>query len=183
MKRIFWLKNAILVRIYSLIARQIICKCGKEVLFGSVPHIDNGERISIGSIVYFAAKARFSCWGEGTIKIGSNCHFGEKVFITAANKITIGDNILTGDNVFISDNSHGDTNMDTLKIPPFDRPIYSKGPVEIGSNVWIGRNVCILADVKIGDGAVIAANAVVTKDVPAYCIAAGVPAKIVKKNN
>lgn len=50
----------------------------------------------------------------------------------------------------------------------------------IGNNVWIGRNVCIMPGVTIGDGAVIGANAVVTHDIPAYSVAAGVPAKVIK---
>lgn len=183
MKKIIWFINAVLIRIYSAIARHLIGKCGKGVLFCSVPHIDNGERICIGNIVYFAREARLSCWGEGTISIGSNCHFGERVFVTSSNQINIGDNLLTGNNVLISDNSHGDTDFDTLNIPPYERPILSKGPVKIGNNVWLGQNVCILSGVEIGDGAVIAANAVVTRDIPAYCVAAGIPAKVVKKTN
>ena len=50
----------------------------------------------------------------------------------------------------------------------------------IGNNVWIGRNVCIMPGVTIGDGAVIGANAVVTHDIPAYSVAVGVPAKVIK---
>ena len=60
--------------------------------------------------------------------------------------------------------------------------IVSKGPVVIGDNVWIGDKVTVLPGVTIGDGAVIAANAVVTKDVPAYSVVAGNPAKIIKQN-
>jgi len=51
----------------------------------------------------------------------------------------------------------------------------------IGNNVWLGNNVCIMPGVTIGDGAVVGANSVVTKDVPAYSVAAGIPAKIVKQ--
>ncbi len=55
-----------------------------------------------------------------------------------------------------------------------------KGPIIIGNNVWIGDNVIILSGVKIGDGAVIGAGAVVTKDIPPYAVAVGVPAKVIK---
>ncbi len=57
---------------------------------------------------------------------------------------------------------------------------FSKGPVIIGNDVWIGTNAIILSNVKIGDGAVIAAGAVVAQDVPAYAIVGGVPAKVIK---
>ena len=55
-------------------------------------------------------------------------------------------------------------------------------PISIGNHVWIGINVTILKGVKIGDGAIIAAGAVVTRDVPERCLAAGVPARVIKNN-
>lgn len=58
----------------------------------------------------------------------------------------------------------------------------SKGPVIIEDNVWIGDKATILANVTIGKGAVVAANSVVTKDVPAYSVVAGIPAKVIKTN-
>lgn len=112
------------------------------------------------------------------IIIGECCAFGAYNHITCANKIIIGNNLLTGKWVTITDNSHGDTNKNTLKINPIHRPLYSKGAVIIGNNVWIGDKVTILPNVRIGDGAVIAANSVVTKDVPSYSVVGGIPAKI-----
>lgn len=80
----------------------------------------------------------------------------------------------------ITDNSHGETDYDSLKMPPIKRPITSKGPVIIGNNVWIGDKATILPGVTIGDGSVIAANAVVTKDVPPYSVVGGNPAIVLK---
>ena len=112
--------------------------------------------------------------------IGSGCIFGAFNHITCANRIIIGNNILTGKWVTITDNSHGETNKDMLLSNPMHRPLYSKGPIIIGNNVWIGDKVTILPNVRIGDGAVIAANSVVTKDVPSYSVVGGIPAKILK---
>ena len=81
----------------------------------------------------------------------------------------------------ITDNSHGDTLYETLQTPPHKRKLVSKGPVIIEDNVWIGDKATVLPGVTIGKGAIVAANAVVTKDVPPYCIVAGIPAKIVKE--
>ena len=115
------------------------------------------------------------------IHIGENCCFGAWNHITATNKIQIGNNLLTGKWVTITDNSHGDTDFVSLQTPPLMRRVTSKGPVVIGDNVWIGDKATILPGVTIGDGAVIAANAVVTKDVPAYCVVGGNPARIIKQ--
>ncbi len=94
---------------------------------------------------------------------------------------SIGDYLLTGPNVLITDNSHGyNQTAEELSIAPNQRPLYSKREVHIGNNVWIGQNACILPGVTIGDGVIIAANSVVTHDIPAYSIAAGSPAKVIK---
>ena len=65
-------------------------------------------------------------------------------------------------------------------MPPKLRRLYSKGPIVIGDNVWIGDKVIILDGVKIGNNSIIAAGTVVTKDVPDFCVVAGNPAKIIK---
>lgn len=115
------------------------------------------------------------------ISIGDGCMFGPDMHITAVNSIQIGKNVRTGKSVLISDNSHGDPEDTALRdIAPNARPIYSKGAIVIGDNVWIGEKAAILAGVTIGEGAIIGANAVVTKNIPPYSIAAGIPARIIK---
>ena len=165
--------------------------CSKGVAFQQVDSLNGARLITIGKGTCFerhlnlsAKNTSFSPNGlkkTNKITIGSNCYFGSFNHITATNNIKIGDNVLTGKFVTITDNSHGDTDIDSLKLKPIDRPIVSKGPVKIGNNVWIGDKATILPNVTIGDGAVIAANAVITKDVPAYSVAAGNPARIVKQ--
>lgn len=117
---------------------------------------------------------------EPFLKIGSHCAFGAFNHITCANKVIIGDYCLTGKWGTITDNSHGETDYNSLCLPPSKRLIISKGPVIIGNNVWIGDKATILPGVTIGDGVVVAANAVVTKDVPAYSVVGGNPARILK---
>lgn len=115
---------------------------------------------------------------EPQLVIGDDVAFNNRVHIGVINKVMIGNHVLVGSNVLITDHSHGFTDTQSLQTPPRQRPLVSKGPVTIGDDVWIGENVCIMPGVTIGKGAVIAAGAVVTHDVPAYCIAKGVPAKI-----
>ena len=114
------------------------------------------------------------------VYIGQNCNFGDYLHLTCINKIAIGEGVLTGRWVTITDNGHGETDFDNLSIQPVKRKLYSKGPVIIGNNVWIGDKATILPGVTIGDGAVIAANSVVTKDIPPFSVAAGNPAHIIK---
>lgn len=117
---------------------------------------------------------------------GNNVQINDYVHMVAMNKITIGDNVLIASHVFISDNSHGSYKGDERdsdpNIPPTERE-YVTAPVNIGKNVWIGEGVCIMPGVSIGKGCVIGAHSIITKDIPDYCIAAGSPAKIIKKYN
>ena len=150
-----------------------------------------GENTGFGNWIFLTAWNTFHCVEDGKeviqrlqpdMRIGEECHFGAFNHITCSNKIHIGNRLLTGKWVTITDNSHGTTDLGSLQLDPIKRPIYSKGPVMIGDNVWIGDKATILPGVTIGDGAVIAANSVVTKDVPAYCVAAGNPAQIIRNN-
>ena len=69
---------------------------------------------------------------------------------------------------------------ESMKKSPVEREIYSKGAVRIGNNVWIGDKATILPGVTIGDGVIIGANSVVTKNIPDYCVVGGNPAKVIK---
>lgn len=115
------------------------------------------------------------------IEIGDDVTITEFCQISCIDYIKIGNGVLLGRNVFISDNNHGMGNCGDKNMPPVERTLTSKGPVIIGDNVWIGRNVTIMSGVTVGEGAVIGANAVVTHDIPAYSVAVGCPAKIIKR--
>ena len=115
------------------------------------------------------------------IIIGNNVNINNDVHIGCINRVEIGDNCLLASRIYISDHNHGSFSEEDLKIAPNKRPLISKGPVIIKNNVWIGEGVAILPNVTIGENSIIASNAVVTKDIPANCIAAGIPAKIIKR--
>ena len=113
------------------------------------------------------------------LAIGNDVSIGEYSHITCANKIVIGNGLLTGRFVLITDNSHGRNLFSEMDVRPLGREVYSKGPVIIEENVWIGDKVTILPGVTVGQGAVIAANSVVSKDVPAFSVVGGIPAKVI----
>ncbi|NEQ84957.1 MAG: maltose O-acetyltransferase [Moorea sp. SIO2I5] len=69
---------------------------------------------------------------------------------------------------------------DRLDIPMMEQGVYSKGPVVIGDDVWLGAGAIVLDGVRIGKGCIIGAGAVVTKDLPDYAVAIGVPARVIR---
>jgi acetyltransferase-like isoleucine patch superfamily enzyme len=115
----------------------------------------------------------------GKIAIGKNTFLGEYITIYGHGGVEIGDNTLIAMHTCIVSSNHA--------IPDKKKLIRSQGdillPVKIGSDVWIGAGVKILGGVTIGDGCVIGAGAVVTKSLPPYAIAMGIPAKITEYRN
>lgn len=164
---------------------------GRNSLVSKLRRLDGAEGISIGDNSFVAAQCVLSCWKgvnpNAEIIIGNGCSIGEFTHISSCDKITIGDGVLIGRFVYISDNNHGSYSSssqdiaDQLIIPPHQRPIGIKGPIIIGNNVWIGDKVSILSGVTIGDSSVIAANSVVTHDVPPRSIVGGIPMRILKQ--
>lgn len=114
-----------------------------------------------------------------TSDFGKNITVGKNVFINSGCRfqdqgaIFIGDNANIGHNVVLATLDHG--------VLPEDRNNLYPAPITIGNNVWIGANVTVLKGVTIGDNSIIAAGAVVTKDVPKNYIVGGVPAKLIKE--
>jgi len=149
--------------------------------------LKGGKCITIGCNVVLGARGVLTAWESYVgqkfipeITIGDNTSIGEDYHITAINKIIIGNNVLMGKKITITDNSHGKIELEMLELSPKDRPLFSKGFVIIEDNVWLGDKVTVLAGVTIGKNTIIGANSVVTSNIPSNCVAAGVPAKIIK---
>ena len=86
---------------------------------------------------------------------------------------------MTADKVYISDNLHG---YEDIHTPIHRQPIVQNGTVEIGEGSWLGENVCVIG-ANVGKHCVIGANSVVTRNIPDYSVAVGVPARVVKRYN
>lgn len=115
------------------------------------------------------------------VTIGDHCLINHNNLIQAGKSkngsITIGNYVHTGANVIMLGFNHGFYTRDI----PTKQQDYMEAPIVVEDDVWIGTGAIILAGVTIGKGAVIASNAVVNKDVPAYTIVGGVPAKVIKE--
>lgn len=144
--------------------------------------IDNPCSISVGSKVFVGHYS----WligsekkgGKGLI-IGDNTTIGHFSHIVANYEVVIEKDVLLADKVFISDCNH---NYREINIPIKDQGVLFIKPVRIGTGSWLGENVCVCG-ASVGKHCVIAANSVVTKDIQDYCVAAGIPARVVKKYN
>lgn len=180
-----------IINIINIIYSSILSatfKKGNGVFCHFPVSITGNRNISFGKNCFVGKNCIFSAWERHrkqtfspTIIIGNHCDFGEYNHISAINKIQIGDGLLTGRWVTITDNAHGKPEVNENDLPPMERTVYSKGPIIIGSNVWIGDKATILPGVTIGDGAVIGANTVVTHNVPPYSTAVGNPMRIIKR--
>jgi acetyltransferase-like isoleucine patch superfamily enzyme len=158
-----------------------------EIIYIEYPvSLINGARyITIGSNFFCRARLRMEAItinknSTPNITIGNNVQINNNCHIACINNITIGNNVLIASNVFITDHSHGRVSESELNTSPANREMYSKGPVIIEDNVWIGQNVSIMPNVTIGKNAIIGANSVVTKDVPENVVTAGSPSKVIK---
>ncbi len=172
----------ILLNLYTWFATRRFKSIGNGVSIRPILNTTHPENISLGDDVSLG----LFCWvGTNTdlkekpkLTIGNRVHIGAYSMIIAANKINIGNNVLMSERVTILDHAHG---YEEIEKPVIDQPIVSKGEITIEDDCFIGINSVIMGNVKIGKHAIIGANAVVTHDVPAFCVVAGQPAKIIKQ--
>ena len=168
----------------SIIATKIFFRQARLIRYPA--YIRGKSSISGAKGLTLGYSCRFDLPGKiETLTIGDNCEFGDNFHIVALKNIIIGDNVLIAARVFISDTCHGiygGEAPDNPITPPNQRKLVYK-PVVIGNNVWIGENVVVLPGVRIGNGAIIGANSVVTRDVPENTIAVGIPAMVIKVFN
>ncbi len=157
---------------------------GRTVMMGSNVEINalSKEGIKIGNNVSILKNTIIECTGVirelGVgLEIGNNVGIAQNCFIQVRGKVVIGSNIMFAPNVSIFSENHIFSSVDL--------PILEQGTSRIGvvieDDVWLGTRSVILDGVRIGRGSIVAAGAIVNKDVPPYSIVAGIPAKVIKK--
>lgn len=161
---------------------------GKRTVIESNLFLVGGRYITIGTKARIGTRGVLTAFDKyktqrftPVIAIGDRVSIGGDCHISAIDRIEIADDVLFGEKVTITDHAHGESTLSMFSIPPIARPLYTAGPVFIEENVWVGDKVTILPNVRIGRNSIIGSNAVVTKDIPANCVAGGVPARVIRE--
>ena len=184
----FLSQNGMLNHRYGLLLwrycwRRLLTRAGRRwqtdgfVFLGRRLELQIGRKgtIRFGRFVWIGDGSKIRCH-EGEVEIGRKTVMGQECTISAYQRVRIGEQCVIADRAMFIDFDHG--------VVEVERPIRLQGiykrDVEVGSNVWIGYGACVLRGVRVGDNAVIGTNSVVTKDVPANAVVAGIPARIIR---
>jgi acetyltransferase-like isoleucine patch superfamily enzyme len=132
-------------------------------------------KLDLGRFVWIGDGTKVRCH-EGRVEIGAKTVMGQECTISAYQHVRIGEQCVIADRAMFIDFDHG--------VVEVERPIRRQGiykrDVEVGSNVWIGYGACILRGVSVGDNSIVGTNSVVTRDVPANAVVAGIPARVIR---
>ena len=168
---------------FSLAIRGSFASFGPRSVIQPPFRVYGEERISVGADVWIG----FDSWLEAidevpgvtsTIEIGDGFSASGSCVISAAQEIRVGRSVLFARNVYVSDHNHA--YRDPTR-PVADQGVDKVAPVEICDGAWLAQNVVVTPGVRIGRGAVVGANSVVSVDVPDHSLAVGAPARIVRR--
>lgn len=178
--------------------RRLFRRVGCGVIFGRGLALRHPGRISLGDRVAIDDNVMLDAWGAGNegldigddviisrncvvqaklapIRIGARTDVGCGTVMSSVSGIDIGKAVLIAGNCYIGGGRYV---TDRLDIPMMDQGLFTKGRVVIGDDVWLGAAAVVLDGVNVGRGCIVGAGAVVTKDLPDYAVATGVPARV-----
>lgn len=182
LKDIYWAIRASNFRGFMLMMRhrnfQYPILVRKHCVFRNLKYAKAGKHLVISDYAELFINPERGKKAE--LIIGNNVSIGRFSSIGCANKIVIEDEVTLAPHVHITDRNHG---YEDIKTPIWRQPTVCPGPIVIGRESWLGYGVQVMPGVTIGRHCVIAAGSVVTKDIPDYSVAAGIPAKVIKQYN
>jgi acetyltransferase-like isoleucine patch superfamily enzyme len=157
--------------------RSVICFPATTIFNEHYIHI--GANTMIGPYVALSAGMvpGQQCVSDPVVRIGDRCLIGRGSGIVGHLSIEIGDDVWTGHHVYITDQNHGYEDPDV----PISRQVMPERPVSIGDGSWLGHGTIVLPGARIGRHVVVAAGSVVTGELPDRCVAAGVPARVLRR--
>jgi acetyltransferase-like isoleucine patch superfamily enzyme len=147
-------------------------------LHGNVLEAFREGRLEIGAHTLLEPDVWITAPGEARVRIGSGSFLNIAVMVAAVELVEIGNHCMFANGCFVTDGSH---RFDDPDKPVPWQGFDTKGPTRVGDNVWCGAHVVITSGVTVGERCVIGANSVVTRDLPPNTIAAGSPAKVLKR--
>lgn len=160
-------------KIRMLLLRYRFASAGRRAGLGKGVEIHGHTKVHLGTRTAIRDRVQFA--GGGKILIGDRTAINGECIITAVERVEIGSDVMLAPRVYILDVDH---RFDSRDIP-ISQQGYTVSPVKVGNGAWIGTGAVITKGVTIGEGAIVGANSVVTKDVPDYAIAGGIPAKVI----
>jgi acetyltransferase-like isoleucine patch superfamily enzyme len=160
---------------YELMRREAFARWP---VHGNVLEALRQGRLQIGRHTLLEPGVWITAPGRAQVKIGEGTFLNIGVMIAAEQLVEIGDHCMLANGCFVSDSSH---RYEDPEQPITWQGFQSKGPTRIGDNCWLGAHAVVTSGVTIGERCVIGANSVVTKDIEPFSIAAGVPAKVVRR--
>ncbi len=147
-------------------------------LHGNVLEAMREGRLEVGPEVLFEPGVWITAPGEARVRIGAGSFLNQGVMVASEQLVEIGEHCMLANGCFVSDANH---RFDDPEKPITWQGFQSKGPTRVGNNCWLGANVVVTSGVSIGERCVIGANSVVTHDIESFSIAAGLPARVIKR--
>jgi len=146
-------------------------------LQGNVLEALREGRLEVGEGALFEPNVWITAPGRARVRIGAGTFLNQGVMVAAQELVEIGEHCMLANGCFVSDAAH--RYDDPVKPVPW-QGFTSKGPTRIGANCWLGAHVVVTSGVSVGERCVLGAGSVVTQDIPAFSIAAGAPARVLK---
>lgn len=178
-----------ITRVLKLIVTFINIKKNNLTIFGggnyigvNVKCVNRGKVVLHGNVTIRSSSHLYTNVPASEIVFGDGTEIGNHSTISSYNKIIFEKDVLTGPHIFISDHNHEYANP-YMAICRQRVRCSEDDKVVVGEGAWIGTNAVIVGNVRIGKHSVIGANSVVTKDIPDYSVAAGIPARVIKQYN